>query len=208
MNRLKYIFLLLAFVSLNSCIVVRYEGGEEMEDVQETVVALSPKPEIPISDKLVRSDPGDLVAFLPEEWFFVDVRDIATSKIITMAVNPDYSLGLIFTELPKDMATASAYELEGLAGVGKVCFNLHQARTEGKVKMAGKFRIITIGHNTFCVFDMLEAEGSLFKSAVFVTPSFNYYEIALITMDIKGKPLPSEAEIDKIFNSVLTTVVY
>lgn len=196
--------LLLAFTS---CIVVKYEGSPD-DDSTQTIIELSPKPEIPISRSILRSEPGDLIAFLPEEWFFIEAKPDSLSSISAMAVNPDYSLGLVLSGLPKNNTTAEAYEQEGIAGIGKLSFGLHQAKATGNLKLAGKYKVTTIGSNNFCIYDMTLGGDKIGKTAVLVTGSYNYYELSLIIMNIKEKPLPSEAEFNKIFNSILTTVVY
>ncbi len=193
--------------ALSSCIVVKYESSEG-DGEAVTVIELSPKPEIPISRNVMITNQGDLIAFIPEEWFFVEAAPDSASPIIAMAVNPDYSLGLVLTGLPRDNNTAEAFELEGIAGIGKLSFGLHQAKAGAGLKLAGRMKTTTIGGSKFCLYDMVLGGGRIGKTAVLVTDSYNYYEITLITMDVKEKPIPSEAEIDKIFNSILTTVVY
>lgn len=209
--RISPLFALLSLQFLfifTSCIVVKYDGSEDEENSAETIIELSPKPEIPISRSIIKSETGDLIAFLPEEWFFIEAKTDSSSTIIAMAVNPDYSLGLVFSGLPKNNSTAEAFEQEGITGIGKLSFGLHQAKAGGNLKLAGKYKVTTIGSNSFCIYDMTLGGDRLAKTAVLVTSSFNYYEISLIPMNVKEKPLPSEAEFNKIFNSLLTTVVY
>jgi hypothetical protein len=203
-----FVIVLVVAALFNSCIVVKYEGIDDVENQQETIIELSPKSEIPISNNIVKSETGDFIAFLPEDWFFIEATTDSVSPIIAMAVNPDYSLGLVFSHLPKDNATAEAFEQEGIVGVGKLSFNQHQAKSDGKLKIAGKFKVTSIGHNSFCTYDMTAGSGINAKTAVLVTNGFNYYEIAMLPMNVKEKPVPSEAEFNKIFYSILTTVVY
>lgn len=204
---LPVMFLIVAAL-FSSCIVVKYQGIDDGENQQETIIELSPKSEIPISNNIVKSETGDFIAFLPEEWFFIDAPTDSLSAVIALAVNPDYSLGLVFSHLPKDIAAAEAFEQEGIVGIGKLSFNQHLAKSGGKLKIAGKFKVTSIGHNSFCTYDMTAGSGTNAKTAVLVTSGFNYYEISMLPMNVKEKPMPSEAEMNKIFNSILTTVVY
>ena len=59
MKKLSFALFISLFL-INSCIVVKYQGGGEDEEVR--MIELSPKPEIPMSDELVRSPEGDMVA--------------------------------------------------------------------------------------------------------------------------------------------------
>ena len=88
MKHLKYIYIILLLpVILNSCLIVKYPESKEVH----STISLSPKPEIPMSDILVRSKQGDMIAFLPKDWFYVNVFEKASADVFAVAVNPEYT---------------------------------------------------------------------------------------------------------------------
>lgn len=192
---------------LQSCIVVKYQGKDNDEEVQK--LELSPKPEIPMSDKLVKSPDGDMIAFLPEDWFFVDVEKEASSDIFAVAVNPDYTLSAVFSFISPDEISDKIIKKEGLLGLARYKFLNHQKKSSQSVQQIGSYSKIVIGANNFATFDMAaHNSGYNTKSAVFISSTGRYYQFSLIPMQIKIKPIPSDAEITTIFKSILTTINY
>ncbi len=205
MIKFKYIAFILILTLMSGCIVVKHKTMVE-ENVE---VTLNPKPEIPMSDKLVRSKKGDMIAFLPKDWFFVDVEEKASADIFAVAVNPDYTLSAVFSIIKKNDITDSIVAKEGLLGLARICLDRHEKKTAGAVKQVGKYTTIHLGTLSFTKFDFSNSSGSMVsQSAVFKSSINQYYEYSLIPMNITGKPLPSQIEIDKIFRSIMTTIQY
>ncbi|MCL5991150.1 MAG: hypothetical protein M1419_03495 [Bacteroidetes bacterium] len=202
---LKSITLLLILIIISGCIVVKHNTVED--DVM--MINLSPKPEIPMSDKLVRSKKGDIIAFLPQEWFFVNVEEKASADVFAVAVNPDYTLSAVFSTIRKNDITDSIVNKEGLLGLARTSLNYHENKTAGAVKQVGKYSMMQLGTMSFAKYNYSNSSGALVsQTAVFKSSINQYYEFALIPMNITGKPLPSQIEIDKIFNSIVATIQY
>lgn len=198
----------LIFVSifyLSSCIVVKHEGETDVAPA----ITLSPKPEIDMSDELVRSMRGDMIAFIPEDWFFIDVEEESSSDVFAVAVNPDYTLSAVFSNLKKTGKMDEVADKEGLLGVARMAFAKHQQKTAGGVKQFGKYSTINIGPMSYAQFMMANSTGALItKAVVFKSSLDQYYEFALMPMNITGKPIPSGDDFDRIFRSILSTVQY
>ena len=88
----RIIVLTLLAQAMVGCIIVKEDSGES----KEPNVAISTQPAIAMSDEIVRSSVGDMVALLPEEWFFMDVKNKVPSNVFAVAVNPQYTLSLVF----------------------------------------------------------------------------------------------------------------
>jgi len=206
MNRIRYIiFALTASVLLSSCIVVK----KESDTSGYQTISLSPKPEIEMSENTVRSIDGDMIAFLPKEWFFVDIEDHASSEVFAVAVNPDYTLSLVFMARKKSQQYSEIVDSEGLFGLSRVVLDMHQKKAGGAVTSIGKPRKIEMGNMEFVEFEFASSAGGLgTKAACFISSIGNYYEIALSPMTFRGKPLPTNSEMDMIFRSVLATVQF
>jgi len=196
----------LTILLINSCIIVKEENKLEQQAIPE--ILLSPKPQIPMSEELIRSKDGDMIANIPENWFFVDVEEKVSSDIICFATNSDFSLGIAFSYIRSVPQVDEVFENEGLIGIARISFDNRQKKSAGAIKLVGDYNILQIGAFTFAHYDFINSNGLLASSAVFKSEENNYYEFSLLQMNITGKILPDKLETQKIFESVLTTIQY
>lgn len=202
----KYLYILTLISILNSCIIVKEK--EQKEEVK-TSISLSPKPEIDMSDQMVRSTLGDMIAFLPKDWFFVDGEDKAPAEVYAIAVNPDYSLCAVFSELRKNDEIDEIVKKESLMGLARLSYEKHNKKSAGNVQLVGKFQNMVLGQKNFVKYEISNSNGAITsKVIVFQSDMNHYYQFTLIPMDIQGKPIPPKEEINKIFNSILATIRY
>ena len=129
--------LIVLAVFLPSCLFVK--APEDKVEVQN--VALSPRPEIEMSDNLVRTRAGDLIALLPKNWVFLDTRNEASADIITVAVNPDYTLSMVVSSIPAAESSRERMANEGLLGLARSAYQKHVRKTGGMAKLVGGYRI-------------------------------------------------------------------
>lgn len=191
---------------INSCIIVKEERKAEQEALPELI--LSPKPHIAMSDELVRSKDGDMIANIPMDWFFVDVEEKVSSDVICFATNSDFTLGITFSNVRAATTIDEVYKNEGLIGIARLSFDNRQKKSAGAVKLVGDYNILQIGAFTFAHYDFINSNGLKASSAVFKSEDNNYYEFSLLQMNITGKMLPDQLETQRIFESVLTTIQY
>lgn len=204
MNYIVAIFLFVLIV-LPSCIVVKNFN----DNGAYKTISLSPKPEIEMSTNIARSQDGDMIAFLPKDWFFIDVEDHVSSSIFAVGVNPEYTLSLVFLCQKKNQHSSDIVKNEGLFGLSRIALEIHQKKTGGDIASVGRPTKIKMGNMEFVEFDFSTSGGALStKAAVFISSIGNYYEIALTPMTFRGKPLPTSKEMDIIFRSVLATVQF
>jgi len=190
---------------MTSCLVVKYDKKEQ-EAPQK--IELSPKPQITMSDQVIRSSFGDMIAFLPEDWFFVNLED-SRDNVFSTGVNPDYSLSLVFDELTKTDDLKRVIKNKNYEELGKISFEDQKNRSKAKLVMINVFKEIQIGELNFMTYYTSTTSGALnSRSAVFITDFGNCYRVTLLPMDILGKPIPSNDQLDIIFESILTTVKY
>lgn len=202
MSRVLALILLAAV--LPSCLFVK--APEQKVDIQN--VALSPQPELEMSDELVRTRAGDMIALLPKGWLFLDTKGDASADIIAVAVNPDYTLTMVVSSIPHTEVTREQHETEGLLGLARVAYQKHVRKSAGTVKLVGTYRIAELGPRRFGVYDFT-ANGALrTRSAVCTSSLGNHYEVSLVPITVSGKDLPDAAEQDRIFRSILATVQY
>lgn len=199
------IALLLSVMGLSGCLFVRIDD----EEPPPTPVAVSPQPEVPISEEMVHSRDGDMIAFLPMGWDFINAEGMMSSDVFAIAANKDMNIALVFRRLKKLPQTDSVTARQGVYALARVAMSYHQQKTAGAAKQTGKYGLITIGTREFGTFDFTNTSGGARnRCAVFMSSFGNYYEIALVPLNINDNPLPSEETILKLFRSVLATVQY
>ncbi len=202
---MKTIILLLLLLFLPSCLVVNYER----KDVKQAKAELSSRSQIELSQEYVLSLPGDVIAFLPMDWFFIDAKSGANPNIFGIAVNPDYSLSMIFSSFTKTASTISFAKDYDLIALAKLSLEQQNNKSGGKVKLIGDIKVINIGSKSFAVYKTSTTAGALMShTSVFFSEFGNPYRMSLVPMDILGKAIPSQSESEKIFISVLTGVNY
>lgn len=203
--RVHLIALLASAVIIPSCLFVK--APEEKIEVHN--VALSPQPEIEMSDNLVRTRAGDLIALLPKGWVFLDTRNEASADILTVAVNPEYTLSMVVSSIPPAESSKERLANEGLLGLARSAFQKHVRKTGGIAKNVGGYRIAQLGARTFAGFDFSTTGGGMRTRCAVCTSSLgNHYEISLVPLNITGRDLPDAQEQERIFRSILATVQY
>ena len=205
--KLKIVFfslIIAVLLSFNSCLVVKIHDDYVVQEIK-----LSPKPTIKMSEKLVRSTKGDMIAFLPEGWFFVDVEKDMSENIFAVAVNPDYTLTAVFSKTENNSKIDNIVETEGLLGLSRYFLNQKQSKTAGSVKQKGKFCSLNAGNLKFGNYQFTSSGGAASgNSAVFISSMNRYYEFTLMPMNLTGKSQPSKKEIQEIFDSILATIQF
>ncbi len=190
-------------VFFSGCIIVKEESGE----TETQVITLSPKPEIPMSEDIARSDRGDMIAFLPQDWFFPDLDGETSTEVFAQAVNPNYTLCAVFSKIRKNGEAEEIFRKEGLIGLARLNLARKIKKTGGGVKQIGKYATIEIGSYEFAQYETTNG-ALLARSAVFVSNFGGYYEFTLMQMNITGAKIPAKEEFDKIFRSILSTIEY
>lgn len=204
----KNIVIAFAFLLiLQGCLVVKKTETERQIEVSS--YEFSPKPELQMSEDLVRSKKGDMIAFLPKEWFFVDVEEKASSDIFAVAVNPDYTLSAVFANFRVNELNKDVIAKESLLGLARLSLEKHSRKSGGAIKQVGKYANIKLGNLNYVQYEYLNGNSAPpVKVGVFISNMNECYEFALIPMNFKGKPFPSQTEIDVIFRSILATIQY
>lgn len=202
---IHFVAMTLLVVTVPSCLFVK--APQQSEDVQH--VALSPQPQIDMSDELVRTRAGDLIALLPRGWVFLDTKGEASADIVSIAVNPDYTMSMVISSIPHGESTREMTEDEGMLGLARVAYQKHVRKSAGAVKLIGTYRTAELGPRRFGLYDFSMAAGGLRTRAAVCTSTLgNHYEIALVPLTVSGKDVPDNATQEATFRSILATVQY
>lgn len=196
---------LLVAVVLDGCLFVKAPD----EKVEPTNIELSPQPELEMSEEIVRTRAGDMIAQLPKGWVFLDPKGQESNDIIAVAVNPDYTLTAVFSQIPHGESAKATLDNEGMLGLARVAYNKRSRKTAGACKLVGTYKTAQLGTRTFGLYDFSASGGSLrSRCAVYTSSIGNHYEFALVPLTVGGKELPVDAEIQRVFRSILATVQY
>jgi len=208
MKLYKYLKLVLIFLTLtgaiSGCFIVMYP---EHTDVAPKII-LSPKPEVEMSDELVRSEKGDMIAFLPKNWFFIDTSNKISGEVFTVAVNPKYNISAVFSILNVEPESTEAIAKEGLVAAARMSFAKHKANSDKTINLVGKYQIVDAGTLQFVTYEFTTNGIVNASSAVFLSKTGTYYEFSLLPMIVNQNPLPEQKEFDKYFRSILATIKF
>lgn len=202
---MKNVFLILVLISfLSSCIIVKYDK-QQKKDVKKVV--LSQKPRIAMSNQVVRSDFGDLICYIPQDWFFVDVQ--TRPEVFSTSVNQDYSLSLVFDELKSNSDLNSLIQSRDYIELAKYSLSEQKSRATGKLDLVNDYEVVQVGELKFVTYYTTNTSGALLSRTALIITEFDHcYRMTLLPMDIIGKPIPMIQQIDIIFESILTTLKY
>lgn len=205
MNYIRIIAVAIIIVTFNSCVLVKKFEGEK----REPIVKLSPKPIIDMQEPAVRSQVGDMIAAIPEDWFFIDFEGKASEGTIAIATNKDYSLLAIFSRIAPSGTLDASFEKEQEYGIAKYSYTQKANKTNGACQLTSKYGVIEAGNLKYGTYRYSNTGGALTaRTAVFRTDINNYYELTLMPADIKGMAFPSEIEQENIFKSIIATMKY
>ncbi|MFN8366231.1 MAG: hypothetical protein U0Y96_03195 [Candidatus Kapaibacterium sp.] len=172
-----------------------------------------PKPEIPMSEDYIRSKPGDMLAFIPKDWFLIDVEGKASSDVVAVAVNKDYTVSMIVQSIRKTDIVEQTVSKEGVIGLARLAFEKRSRKTAGTVRMLSTITTATMGDKTFGLYEFTADSATSTRlmrshSAVFVSSINNYYECSLVPTTISAMPPPDEIEMNKTFRSILAALQF
>jgi hypothetical protein len=208
---MKKIYLTILFATLfsfSSCLIVKEKDVVIKKEVPN-ILENSPKSSIKMSDKIIRSKNGDMVVSIPENWFFIEPGGSISSEVFAIAVNPEYTISAIFSNLRKSQEFTEVVEKEGLIGLSRLCYTKHNEKAINNINLVENPQIINLQQQKFGFYSFLKQKDNTFgNAAVFISSTGEYYEFALVTMDFTSNVSPTRTEFDKIFNSILTTLKY
>ena len=198
------VLVMVGSVSVPSCLFVKAPAPKPVATEQ---APLSPVPEITMGDDIVRSAQGDMIASLPKDWMFLDVHDDVSDDLLAVAVNPEYTLSVVFSVLPQASTTREAYEAEGLLGLARMAYQKHQRKAAGRVSLKESYRVTTLGTRMFGQYAFSNGATTT-RCAVFRSMLGNFYQCAVVPLTITSRDIPSEREQQAVYSSILATIQY
>ena len=205
-----YLFIILIITTLNSCIIVKEDDNSEIIRAHEgTTYTLTPKPIIPMSETYIRSESGDMVSLIPKDWILLNIDNNTNPDIFAVAVNKDYTLSAVFNHVRQSSNLEDVYKTDGIIGVVNFTLNKKKQKTGGALNILGNIDFINIGPYQYAKYKTTTTGGAAYShSVVFKSTMNNFFEFALVPINVMGKDMPNQKEIDDIFHSILSSVKY
>ena len=188
-----------------SCIFVKVKE----KPVEEVSVDVIQKPEIEMNEDALRSTKGDMICLIPKNWFFVDLEENTPRDVFAIAVNPKYTLSVVFSSYPSNEVVDEIFKAQNLIGLANYSFDKRQKKAMGALIKEKRITTLQSGNLNFVVYNYrTKTQPILSHNAIFKSSTGLIYEISLVPMNISGYSLPSENDIETIFKSILATVRY
>ncbi len=174
--------------------------------IEELIASIPP---IDLSEEaLIYSRSGDLRAALPKKWIALDALGFNIPELFVVACDPDYSMALLFSEIPIDRELGDAYEQGGIAGLAGAHFKAREDRAGAEnleMIQAGEF---TIGRRRFYAYlYTTDHNVTMTRVALFSTKS-NLYECTITQLPYSESELPSLERMQEIHQIILGGITW
>ncbi|MDR0927173.1 MAG: hypothetical protein LBO69_05340 [Ignavibacteria bacterium] len=207
-KKILYSLILSYVLFFTGCIVVK-EKDEIIHKETEVAYESSPKASVKMSATYVVTPAGDMVATLPDGWFFIEPSGSLSSEIFAIAANPDYTMCAVFTHIKRTSELEQLVAQEGLIGLSRVCYAERNGKATGTINFVDNYQILDMKPQKFGYFSYIRQEdNTLGCSATFASNINEYYEYSLVTMGFTLNDVPERKEFDEIFMSILSTLKY
>ncbi|MCL2039293.1 MAG: hypothetical protein FWG85_02560 [Bacteroidetes bacterium] len=206
-----YVALLITiFILFSNCIVVKEKDEIIKKEIEyETEYIPAQKSKIKMSDKIVRTEHGDMVASIPDGWFFIEPEGTISSEVFAIAVSPNFTLSAVFSRIKKTNEIIDIVDKEGIIGLARASYSKHTTKNFNATIIVDNYHIYDSNSQDFVVYSYTKLKRNTFgKSAVFISSINEYYEFSLVTMDFTSNDTPTTSQFDDIFYSILTTLKY
>jgi len=208
MKGMYFVLTITIFILFSGCIVVK-EKDEIIKKEIEYEYIPAKKSKIKMSDKIVRTELGDMIASIPEGWFFIEPEGTISSEVFAIAVNPDFTLSAVFSRIKKTNEIIDIVDKEGIIGLARVSFTKHTTKNFNATIIVDNYHIYDSNSQDFAVYSYTKLKRNTFgKSAAFISSINEYYEFSLVTMNFTSNDPPTLTQFDDIFYSILTTLKY
>ena len=194
-------------VVASGCVVVVQKQTPQNGAATETNLRQIPtKPSVQMSDELVRSELGDMVSLLPEDWSLVNIETNLPIQVFSVAVNSQYTASVVYSALRKEENFDERHKKEGIIAIGKISLSKRDSKMRN-IRRIGDFEEVAVGAKRFCLYRYTPDNGAtLARVAVFRSSFGNYYECTLSDLTFTGRKLVPREEMEEIFLSLLAAI--
>jgi hypothetical protein len=172
------------------CLAVIAAGCSTPKQTQQQPDFFSQFPLVSLSPNTIHSPSGDMTARVPAEWVSVDAEKLENPQIFGVACRPDYTVSVVFNEVPMDNTIRASFDRGGMGGLLEASFARRQRRVGGRAGEMQEVEQFTIGQRKFGAYMYTtDSMQTITRVAVFFT-NFHLYECSIIHLTFGEKELP------------------
>ncbi len=180
-------------------------GSRETTQVKQEVFE-DRVPVVQLATEQIHSPSGDMTARLPRQWVTLDPGALEMPQAFTVACNPDYTVAVIFSEIPLDNAMRDGYGRNGMKGLLQVSFDQRKKQLGEQVQLVGQMEEFAIGQRRFGAYTYTtDSSFTTTRVAMFYT-DFHLYESAITHLTFHQFELPSPETLREIQQIILSSV--
>jgi hypothetical protein len=198
-------YLLLCWLILTSAGCSAEKEVVREQTIEELIASI---PAIELSaDDLVYSRAGDLRAALPVGWVSLDALSFGIPELFVVACDADYSMTLLFSEIPIDRELGRSYQDGGMPALVKAHFEDRKDRAIPEVLefVGGEF---TIGRRRFYGYLYTQDKGVTYTRVALFTTGRNLYECTITHLPYSESDLPSLERFQEIHQIILSGITW
>ena len=195
-------------IFFSNCIIVK-EKDDIIKKEVEYEYQPAQKSKIKMSEKIVRSELGDMVVSIPDGWFFIEPDGTISSEVFAIGVNSDYTLSAVFSHIKKTDEIAEIVDKNGVIGLARFCFIKHTTKNSNNIIIVDNYDIYKYNIQEFGIYSYTKLNKNAFgQSAAFVSSIDEYYLFSLVSLNFTSNDVPNRTQFEDIFYSILTTLKY
>jgi hypothetical protein len=156
-----------------------------------------------LSETLIHSPSGDMTARVPSDWVSIDAEKVAEPGIFAVICNPEYTLSVVFNEVPLDNILRAAFERSGMNGLIQASYARRQRRAVEKAQGMQEVEQFSIGVRRFGAYMYTtDSMRTITRVALFYTDA-HLYECSITHLTFNDRELPEPRIVRNIHQIIL-----
>ncbi|MBX7216703.1 MAG: hypothetical protein K1X90_06985 [Candidatus Kapabacteria bacterium] len=178
---------------------------QTVKPVDTVVVA---PPVVQLSADAVHSPAGDMTVKIPVGWVAMDIEQLQTPQVFSVACDPSYTMSLVMGEIPMDNNVRAAYDASGLKGLAEISFQRRWKGSQSRARMEGLVEEFELGKRRFAAYSYTTDGGAtLTRVAVFFTAT-RLYECAIANLTFTDREPADAKMMEEILRLVLASAMW
>lgn len=138
---------------------------------------------IALSEETFHSPNGDVVGYVPEGWFILDLEHQPPPVDALVALsNAKYEATLALAELTVSAVLKSNIEKDGIMILAEASFHEREKRTGSAARITKKFERFTIAAKEFVSYEYTTDGGATVSRVIVFRTAAHCYELAMISL--------------------------
>lgn len=138
----------------------------------------------------------------------MDIEQLQTPQVFSVACNPGYSMSLVVGEIPVDNGVRAAYDAGGLKGLAEVSFQRRWKGSGSKAQMVGLSEELTIGQRRFATYSFTTDGGQTTTHAAVFFTTTRLYECAITNLTFSDAEPASTKVMQEILRLVMASATW